>query len=98
MAFDPSKPADNSPLSAAEMRTQLTSLNTDIQSRVTQPQLSNAETNAVNTAIANTLPQTSANTNTVSTLNQSADSSYNQSQMQDVINKLDEFINAARRP
>jgi hypothetical protein len=33
----------------------------------------------------------------VSTLGQTADSSYNQSQMQDVLNKLDEFLNAARR-
>lgn len=40
---------------------------------------------------------TSANTNSVNTLGQSADSNYNQSQMQDVLNKLDELINAARR-
>jgi len=40
---------------------------------------------------------TSSNTNGVSTLSQSADSNYNQTQMQDVLNKLDEFINAARR-
>lgn len=40
---------------------------------------------------------TSNNTNNVSTPGQSADSNYNQSQMQDVLNKLDEFLNAARR-
>ena len=40
---------------------------------------------------------TSNNTNAVSTLGQSADSSYKQSQMQDVLNKLDEFLNTARR-
>jgi hypothetical protein len=40
---------------------------------------------------------TSNNTNNVSTLGQNADSNYNQSQMQDVLNKLDEFLNAARR-
>ena len=40
---------------------------------------------------------TSANTNNVSTLGQTADSNYNQQQMQDVLNKLDEFLNAARR-
>jgi hypothetical protein len=33
----------------------------------------------------------------VSTLGQTADSNYNQQQMQDVLNKLDEFLNAARR-
>jgi len=33
----------------------------------------------------------------VSTLGQGADGSYNQSQMQDLINKVDELINALRR-
>jgi hypothetical protein len=37
------------------------------------------------------------NTNSVSTLGQSAKSNYNQQKMQDVLNKLDEFLNAARR-
>ena len=45
----------------------------------------------------NAISGTSANTNNVSTLGQTADSSYNQQQMQDVLNKLDEFLNAARR-
>jgi hypothetical protein len=40
---------------------------------------------------------TSANTNNVSTLGQSADSSYNPNQIQDLINKVDELINALRR-
>ncbi len=37
------------------------------------------------------------NSNGVSTLGQGADGSYNLSQMQDVLNKLDELINALRR-
>ncbi len=45
----------------------------------------------------NAISGTSNNTNSVSTLGQSADFNYNQSQMQDVLNKLDEFLNAARR-
>ena len=90
MPFDPTKPATNSPGSSAEMRSQLTSLNDDIQTRATQADLSNA----INSA----LTQTSANTNAVATLGIAADGSYNQSQMQDVINKLDELINALRRP
>ena len=49
--------------------------------------------NDLNSAISGT----SNNTNNVGTLNQSADSNYNQQQMQDVLNKLDEFLNAARR-
>ena len=51
----------------------------------------------MNTAISNAIGGTSNNTNAVGTLGQSADSNYNQQQMQDVLNKLDEFINAARR-
>ena len=89
MPFDPTKPANNSPNSSAEMRSQLTSLNADIQQRATQSDLNNA--------IANALSQTSANSNGVGTLGQGADGSYNQSQMQDLINKLDELINALRR-
>lgn len=51
----------------------------------------------MNIAISNAISGTSKNTNTVGTLGQTADSNYNQSQMQDVLNKLDEFLNAARR-
>lgn len=132
MPFDPAKPANNSPNSSAEMRSQLTGLKALIDAILT---ITSAQVDGVNTVppgnpanvslsvIGNTLhftfdlPQgevgpmgevsaadlsnaiigTSNNTNGVSTLNQSADSNYNQSQMQDVLNKLDEFINAARR-
>ena len=89
MPFDPSKPANNSPASSAEMRSQLTSLNADIQQRATL--------NDLNNAIANALQQTSNNSNGVGTLGQGADGGYNQTQMQDVLNKLDELINALRR-
>ena len=85
MSFDPTKPANNSPASSAEMRSQLTSLNADIQQRAT--------VNDLNNAIAGT----SNNSNSVGTLGQGAGGSYNQSQMQDVLNKLDELINALRR-
>jgi hypothetical protein len=43
------------------------------------------------------LAQTSANSNGVSTMGHSADGSYNPSQMQDLINKVDELINTMRR-
>ena len=89
MPFDPTKPANNSPASSAEMRSQLTSLNADIQQRAT--------INDLNNAIANALAQTSNNSNGVGTMGQSADGSYNQSQMQQVLDKLDELINALRR-
>ncbi len=89
MPFDPTKPANNSPASSAEMRSQLTSLNADIQQRATLGDLNNA--------IANALAQTSANSNGVGTLGMGADGGYNQQQMQDLINKVDELINALRR-
>jgi hypothetical protein len=45
----------------------------------------------------NTLSETSKITNKLNTLGQTADSSYNQPPMHDVLHKLDEFLNAARR-
>ena len=89
MPFDPTKPANNSPASSAEMRSQLTSLNADIQQRAT--------INDLNNAMSNALAQTSNNSNGVSTLGMGADGGYNQQQMQDLINKVDELINALRR-
>ena len=85
MSFDPTKPAANSPTSSAEMRAQLTALNADIQTRATAAD------------IAAAIAGTSSNSNGVSTLGQGADSSYNQSQMQSVLDKLDELIAALRR-
>ena len=82
MPFDPTKPAAGSPDSSAEMRAQLNALNDDLQQRATQGDLAAA------------VAGTSSNSNGVGTLGQGADSSYNQSQMQAV---LDELINALRR-
>ena len=70
MPFDPTKPATNSPNSSAEMRSQLTSLNADIQQRAT--------INDLNNAIANALQRPSNNSNGVGTLAQGADGGYNQ--------------------
>jgi len=50
-----------------------------------------------NAQLSSAISGTSNNTNGVSTLGQTADSNYNPQQMQDVLNKLDEFLNAARR-
>jgi hypothetical protein len=86
MPYDPTKPANNAPLSSAEMRSQLTSLNAEIQQRATFADL------------ANGISGTSSNSNAVGTLSQGADGNYNQTQMQDVLNKLDELITALRRP
>lgn len=89
MPFDPSKPANSSSVSSAEMRSQLTSLNTDLQTRATAA--------SVAASIAAAITGTSNNSNGVSTLSQGADGSYNPSQMQAVLDKIDELINALRR-
>ena len=52
---------------------------------------------ALDNAIIGALSQTSNNSNGVAMLSESADTSYNQPQMQDLINKVDELINALRR-
>jgi hypothetical protein len=85
MPYDPTKPATNSALSSAETRAQLQALNADIQNRATPAD------------IANAILGTSNNSNGVGTLGQAADGSYNQGQMQAVLDKLDELINALRR-
>ena len=85
MPFDPTKPASNSPNSSAEMRGQLTSLNTDIQTRATQAQL------------AGEIGGSSANSNGVATLGMSVSDPPTQSEVQTIADKIDELINALRR-
>lgn len=85
MPFDPNIPQENTLIDAVQMRAQLNALNAEIQNRATLGDLSNA------------FSSTSANSNGVSTLGQGADGNYNQTQMQDLINKVDELINALRR-
>lgn len=50
-----------------------------------------------NAALASAIGGTSNNSNGVATLGQSADANYQQGQMQDLINKVDELIGALRR-
>ncbi len=64
---------------------------------VTQAQLSNDLSNAVNQAMLITLPQTSANTNGVALLGLTVSDPPTQAEMQSMANKLDGLINAARR-
>jgi len=64
---------------------------------VTQAQLSNDLVNCQNAAVLTVLPMTSNNSNGVSTLSMTANTSYDSAEMQSVINKVDEQINALRR-
>ena len=87
--FDPTLPANNAPLVSAVVRGQLNALNDDIQTRST--------VTLMNATVASAVSGTSSNSNSVGTLGMSADGSYSQGQMQDVMNKLDELIAALRR-
>ena len=85
MPFDPNLPQANTPIDAVQMRGQLTSLQADIQTRATA------------TDLAAGIAGTSNNSNGVSVLSQGADGGYNQSQIQSILDKIDELINALRR-
>ena len=70
-------------------RDMITSLNADIQQQAT--------INDLNNAIANALRQTSNKSNGVGTLVQGDTGGYDQHEMQNVLDKIDELINALRR-
>ncbi len=72
------------------MRAQLQALNALILARATPAEVAAAANNAQSAVISSS----SSNSNSVNSICQSADGSYNQSQMQDVLNKL---IQALRR-
>jgi len=94
-------PLDGSLIVADVLRSQFTSLEAEIQLRATQVELTNglavAVSDAVNLASNNVLPQTSDNSNSVATLSTAAAANYDQWQMQAVMDKIDELINALRR-
>jgi len=85
MPFDPAKPANNAALNSAEMRGQLTSLHSDLQTRATQGQL------------AGEIGGTSANSNGVGNLSLGVSDPPTQGEAQAIADKLDELINALRR-
>lgn len=85
MPYNPNQPADNSPLSSAVMRGQLTALDADTQTRALQTD--------VEAAIAGT----SSNTNGVGTLRMVVSDPPTQGKVQAIADKLDELINGLRR-
>jgi len=85
MPFDPTKPANNTPVLAAELRGQLTALQSDIQTRATQGDL------------AGQISGTSANSNGVATMGMGVSDPPTQGEVQTIADKLDELINALRR-
>ena len=87
MSFDPTKPADHSPLDAAEMRDQFNGLS-DLITNV-----SNAASNNLGAAISGT----SSNSNAVTNLNVNLSNPPQAFEVQQIIDKLNELINALRR-
>lgn len=100
-SFDPALPLDGSLIVAEVLRDQFNGLNTLIGQRATPADVDAAMVAAVTSAVAQAssqiLPQTSNVSNGVSTMNTSAYSYDEQWQMQLVMDKLDELINALRR-
>lgn len=86
MAFDSTKPANNSPIVAAELRTQFSGLNDLIQDRVVYADLYDG----INANAAG--PVTG-----VALLSMSVSNPPTQAQMQAVANKIDEMLTALKR-
>ena len=86
MAFDPTKPTNNSPISSAELRSQLTSLKTLIDSCPTTPVMVNyVQTNTSGSALS------------VSGLDMLVQDPPTAQQVQEIADKLDELIDVLRR-
>ena len=83
MPFDPALPANNSPVSSAELRNQFTGLNELIDN--------------VQNQLITSIEGTAMNPN-VNTLSQSISNPPTQAQVLAIQNKLNELINAITRP
>ena len=101
MPFDPNIPQAGTEIDAVQMRSQLNGLKSLIDAVPAGPPgpegpvgtPGEVTTAALDAAISGT----SNNSNAVTMLGETADISYNQPQMQALMNKMDELINALRR-
>ena len=89
--FDPTKPADHSPNSSAEMRAQLNALNDKIDAQAAQIASLQAQLNA---DIAGTSDNSNAVGNLSLTINNNPPQQF---EVQPIADKVDELINALRR-
>ena len=89
MPFDPNLPQANTEIDAVQMRDQLNGLNDLISGKTSAAE--------VNNAVSLGISGTSNNSNAVGQMSLSVDPSYNQAQMQQISDKLDELILALRR-
>ena len=83
--FDPTYPPTNALIESAPLRGQFNGLKDLIDALPTQAEL------------ANVLASTSNNSNTVGSIAMNLDPDYNQNQMQMIVDKLEELIQALRR-
>ena len=83
--FDPTYPPTNALIESAPLRGQFNSLKALIDALPMQAEL------------ANVLASTSNNSNTVGSIAMNLDPDYNQNQMQMIVDKLEELIQALRR-
>jgi len=105
--FDPTYPPLNADIESAPLRNQFNSLKDLIDAVPAGPEgpegaqgppgPAGPPGEVTAAALNDAVQTTSSNSNTVATLGETADSSYNQPQMQNLINKVDELINALRR-
>ena len=80
-----------------ELNDAVDGLNAAIDQRITQAELNAGIDTATNNAINSVLPQTSNVSNGVNTLSMYANAYYDQNQIQQMIEKIDELITALRR-
>ena len=105
MPYDPNIPATNAEATSAMFRGQFQGLKDLIDAVPAGPPgpegpigpPGEVTTAALDAAMADVTAGTSNNSNAVAMLGETADISYNQPQIQNLINKVDELINALRR-
>ena len=80
-----------------ELNDAVAALEAEIAQRTTQAQVNETVYQGIDTAVATVLPQTSANSNAVSAFDEAAYGSYDQAQIQRLIDRLNELVTALRR-
>ena len=101
MPFDPTKPVENSPLDAAEMRNQFNALKALIDAQAAQiADLQTQLNQKVAMADVTTAIQqgASANSNNVITFTDTFSDPPTEAEMQALVDKLNELINQLRQP
>ena len=97
MPFDPNLPQPGTAVDAVEMRAQFNALKDEIDDLPTNAQVNDAVTGAITTATTNAAANSSANTNAVNLLGFTVSDPPTQSEVQQILEKVNEHINAARR-